>query len=170
MLILVTPLCSSLMTSIKDNYCLLHFCLLKRVGETAHLMQASLLDLTDTVDDERRDHGGCLRDIVCKHTLRKRNERGRLNCQIYGYILEGEIYFLHNRDIGCKESLTHLPDFNRSSTWVGDAWQRATITTLRVWDHPAVSALQWKFPKLDSLPTGYARLRFYDLWKTISRI
>lgn len=34
-------------------------------------MQSPLLDLTDTVDHNGRDHGWCVWDVVCENTLRK---------------------------------------------------------------------------------------------------
>lgn len=51
--------------------------------------------------------------------------------------------------------LTYLSDFDWCASHVGDAWQRTTLTTLGVGDHPAVTTLQGNLAKLDSLSAGY---------------
>lgn len=61
------------------------------------------------------------------------------------------------------QNVTHLPDFHGCATHVGDAWQRATLTTLWVRDHLAVTALQRNLAKLDPLSAGYAGFRLNDL-------
>lgn len=101
-------------------------------------MQAPLLDLTDTVDYKGRDHGRCVGDVVCKHPL-VTNEK----CQHCGKVSECLLYLHIKREICHEKKIpTHLPDFDRCATQVGDAWQRATFATLGVRDHPAVTALQ----------------------------
>lgn len=62
-----------------------------------------------------------------------------------------------------KNVLTHLPDFDRCAAQVGDARQRATLATLGVRDHPAVTTLQGNLAELDPLSTGYARFWLNDL-------
>lgn len=56
---------------------------------------------------------------------------------------------------GLENVLTHLSDFDWCASHVGDAWQRTTLTTLGVGDHPAVTTLQGNLAKLDSLSAGY---------------
>lgn len=39
-------------------------------------MQPPLINLTDTVDHERRDHGGRVGDVVSKHALETNDKNG----------------------------------------------------------------------------------------------
>lgn len=66
-----------------------------------------------------------------------------------------------------KNVLSHLSDFNRRANHVGDARQRAMLTTLWVWDHPAITTLQWNLAKLYPLSTGYTWLGLNDLQQDI---
>lgn len=41
-------------------------------------MQSPLLNLTDTVDHNGRDHGWCVWDVVCENTLKKNKNKDRI--------------------------------------------------------------------------------------------
>lgn len=69
-----------------------------------------------------------------------------------------------------REISNYLPDFDRCANKVGDARQGATLATLGVRDHSAVTTLQRDLPKFDPLSAGHTGLWLNDLRHKQDRI
>lgn len=120
-----------------------------------HLVQTSVLYLTDAVDHEGRNHGRRAADVVRQHTLH--TETGQT------VVLHVEELCAPTKSPIAANVLAHLSHFDRRGHGIGDARQRAALPALGVRDHPAVPTLERDLAKLDPLSTWDAGLGFDDL-------